>query len=35
MNASCGIETLPYSRILFLPSFCFSRSLRFRVASPP
>lgn len=35
INASCGMLTLPYSRILFLPSFCFSKSFRFRVASPP
>ena len=35
MNASCGMSTFPYWRIFFLPSFCFSRSLRLRVASPP
>jgi hypothetical protein len=35
MKASCGISTLPNWRILFLPAFCFSRSLRLRVASPP
>jgi hypothetical protein len=35
MNASCGMSTLPNCRIFFLPSFCFSRSLRFRVMSPP
>jgi len=35
INASWGIDTDPYSRILFFPSFCFSNSLRFRVASPP
>jgi hypothetical protein len=35
INASCGISTLPYCRMRFLPSFCFSSSLRFRVASPP
>ena len=35
MNASCGMLTEPYSRILFLPSFCLSRSLRFREMSPP
>src|SRR5215213_9384610 len=34
-NASCGISTLPTSFILALPSFCFSRSFRFRVTSPP
>ena len=26
MKASCGIDTLPYSRILALPFFCFSSS---------
>jgi predicted small integral membrane protein len=35
MNASCGISTLPYWRIFFLPFFCLSRSLRLRVTSPP
>jgi len=35
INASCGMSTLPNCRIFFLPSFCFSRSLRFRVMSPP
>ena len=35
MKASCGISTLPNSRIFFLPFFCFSKSLRLRVASPP
>ncbi len=35
MNASCGISTLPNWRMRFLPSFCFSRSLRLRVTSPP
>ena len=34
-NASCGISTAPICFIRFLPSFCFSRSLRFRVTSPP
>jgi hypothetical protein len=29
MKASCGISTLPNWRMRFLPSFCFSRSLRF------
>ena len=29
MNASCGMSTLPNWRMRFLPSFCFSRSLRF------
>jgi len=35
MNALCGISTLPYWRIFFLPSFCLSRSLRLRDTSPP
>ncbi len=35
MKASCGMSTLPNCRIFFLPSFCFSRSLRLRVTSPP
>jgi hypothetical protein len=35
MNASCGMSTLPNWRIFFLPAFCFSSSLRLRVASPP
>ena len=35
MNASCGMSTLPNCRIFFLPAFCLSSSLRFRVASPP
>ncbi len=35
MNASCGIDTFPYSRIFAFPFFCFSSSLRLRVASPP
>src|SRR3954447_7467950 len=35
MKASCGMSTLPYWRIRFLPSFCLSRSLRLRDASPP
>src|SRR5271165_3593294 len=30
-NADCGISTLPNCRIRFLPSFCFSSSLRLRV----
>src|SRR5690242_14864981 len=34
-NASWGISTLPTCFIRFLPSFCFSSSLRFRVMSPP
>src|SRR5207248_3910227 len=34
-KASCGISTLPTSFSRFLPSFCFSRSLRLRVMSPP
>jgi len=35
MKASCGMSTLPNCRIFFLPSFCFSRSFRLRVTSPP
>gem|GEM_PF-3306571 len=35
MKASWGIFTLPNIFIFFLPSFCFSSSLRFRVMSPP
>ncbi len=35
MNASCGMLTEPYSRIRFLPSFCFSSSFFLRVMSPP
>src|SRR6267142_7206576 len=31
INASCGMSTLPNCRIFFLPSSCFSRSLRLRV----
>src|SRR5262249_34993438 len=34
-KASCGISTLPSCFIRFLPSFCFSRSLRLRLTSPP
>ena len=34
-NAFCGISTLPTIFIRFLPSFCFSSSLRLRVMSPP
>ena len=34
-NASCGISTRPTRFIRFLPSFCFSSSLRFREMSPP
>ena len=34
-NAFCGISTLPTMRMRFLPSFCFSRSLRLREMSPP
>ena len=35
MNASWGTSTRPTIFIRFLPSFCFSSSLRFRVMSPP
>jgi hypothetical protein len=35
IKASCGMSTLPNCRIFFLPSFCFSRSFRLRVMSPP
>ena len=35
MKASWGISTSPNWRIFFLPFFCFSSSLRFRVMSPP
>ena len=35
INASCGTSTVPNERILFLPSFCFSRSFFFLVMSPP
>ena len=34
-NALCGISTLPNWRMRFLPSFCFSSSLRLRLISPP
>jgi hypothetical protein len=34
-KASCGISILPIERIRFLPAFCFSKSLRLRVTSPP
>ena len=34
-NASCGISTLPTCFMRFLPSFCFSSSLRLREMSPP
>ena len=34
-NASCGISTLPTRFMRFLPSFCFSSSLRLREMSPP
>src|SRR5207247_2847489 len=34
-NASCGISTRPTRFMRFLPSFCFSSSLRLRVISPP
>jgi len=34
-NASWGISTRPMRFMRFLPSFCFSSSLRLRVMSPP
>ena len=34
-NASCGTSIRPTCFIRFLPSFCFSSSLRLRVMSPP
>ena len=34
-NAFCGTSTLPICFIRFLPRFCFSRSLRLRLTSPP
>jgi len=34
-KASCGISTRPTRFMRFLPSFCFSSSLRLRVMSPP
>ncbi len=35
MKASWGTSTRPTIFMRFLPSFCFSSSLRFRVMSPP
>src|ERR1051326_9232198 len=35
MNASWGISTWPSRFMRFLPSACFSSSLRLRVMSPP
>ena len=35
MKASCGTSTEPMAFIRFLPSFCFSSSLRLREMSPP
>ena len=35
MKASWGTSTRPMFFIFFLPSFCFSSSLRLRVMSPP
>ncbi len=35
MNTSPGTSTRPIAFIFFLPSFCFSSSLRLRVMSPP
>src|SRR5262249_15145914 len=34
-NASCGTSTRPTCFMRFLPSFCFSSSLRLGVMSPP
>ena len=34
-NASCGTSTEPMAFMRFLPSFCFSSSLRLREISPP
>ena len=34
-KASCGTSTTPSCFIRFLPSFCFSSSLRLRLMSPP
>ena len=34
-NASCGTSTAPTCFIRFFPSFCFSKSFRFRLMSPP
>jgi hypothetical protein len=34
-KASCGMSTWPTRFMRFLPSFCFSRSLRLREMSPP
>ena len=34
-KASCGISTRPTRFMRFLPSFCFSSSLRLRLMSPP
>jgi hypothetical protein len=34
-NAFCGMSTSPNDFIRFLPSFCFSSSLRLRLISPP
>ena len=35
MKASCGTSTRPTIFMRFLPSFCFSSSLRLRLMSPP
>ena len=35
MKASWGTSTRPMAFMRFLPSFCFSSSLRLRVMSPP
>ena len=34
-KASCGMSTEPTDFMRFLPSRCFSRSLRLRLMSPP
>ena len=34
-KASCGTSTRPMDFMRFLPTFCFSSSLRLRLMSPP